>query len=187
MKEFRQSLKVAKTNPFVYQQRNQKARHDVLIEVVNTVFKVLPVNNFAVENTPLDKHPFGSKRSRVIYKRARFRNKILYPSIKKEGIIDPLVVQYVINVPENLGGWFCWIGNNRLRVIKEYPDLKIEEIPCFVINISGIKDNGERPIEGKLINKPAEAKEYYGGKPQYLMFQMNKDGFIIDVKRTRFM
>jgi len=160
--KYRQPVVVSHVNPFIYKERNRREIPSVSLSLVNTVFRFVTVDSFSVSTISSKNYTPGKLRHRVARKRERFRRNYLYPSIKKGGILDPLVVQFITNVPKDLGGFAVLLGNNRLRVIKESEDLDIEEVPCFVVNISGKGGDFKEPfLEGELINSEERAMKYY--------------------------
>ncbi len=163
--------------------------------VINTVFTQISTALIPANAMKQDYYVHGTSMWRACGRRVRFRKNILYPSIKEKGIVDPLLLQFITNVPEKVGGFRCVIGNNRLTLLKEYPNLNIEKLPCFVINIKGEGgDFQESMIEGELIDSKEKALEHYKYTDTYLKhgrntltFGFNEDGWLIDVRIRRFL
>ena len=204
LNNFRQPLAVSRTNPFMYKERNRPPRREIMLTVLNTVFAKVAVSEFPVSAISNNHYDSGTKRYRTALRRNKFRREILYPSMKAGGVLDPLIVQYVTNVPKEVGGFICVIGNNRLRVIREFEDLNIKEVPCFVVNLVGEGgDFGKEPIKGRVIDSDEVALEYYNGRytsrararqnspptsndPYCVRFIRNDDGYLIDIRIKRF-
>jgi hypothetical protein len=188
----RKALNVRRERSFKAKEKKQKI---LKYTVVNTVFAMIRTEDIPANAMKQDYYVQGTSMWRACGRRVRFRKNILYPSVKEKGIVDPLLLQYITNVPEKLSGFRCFIGNNRLTLLKEYPELNIEELPCFVINIKGEGGDFEEPIiEGELINTEEKALEYYKYTDTYLKhgrkllnFAFNEDGWLIDVKIRRFL
>ena len=185
---FRQYLTINRSNPFFYKERNQKERTDVKLRVFNSVYTNVSIDKIPVCPDFKDQYIQGTNRYRVAKKRFNFRESILYPSIRKYGIVDPLFLQFLTNVPEELGGFICVVGNNRLRVLYDHKDLNMLSVPCFVVNILGEGGSYQKsPVEGELITSEKERliREYY--RSEILRFLWNNEGYLIGVSVRRFM
>jgi len=177
--KFHQPISLSRDPSFVY---NGKS-----LEVVNTVYANIRRNNIPIDLMKQDEYLKGSKNWRSAGRRFEFRRDCLYPSIKKSGIADPLIIQFITNVSKELGGFRCLIGNNRLTVMEEYSDIAVDILPCFVINIRGNGTDFQEPlIQGEVIDSEEKARNYYNGKITYIRYIWNDNHHLIDLRIKRF-
>jgi len=185
------AISVKKQRTFKVKDRKQLMTYTV----VNTVFANIKTELIPANAMKQDYYVSGTSMWRACGRRVRFRKNILYPSVKEKGIVDPLLLQYFTNVPEAFSGFRCILGNNRLTLLKEYPDLDIQELPCFVINIKGEGGGFSEPIiEGELIDSEDKALQHYKYTGVYqkhgrkgLTFSFNEDSWLIDVFIRKFL
>jgi len=178
--KFRQPIRFSSKNSnFVYNGQS--------LEVVNTVFANVNRKNIPVDLMSIDDYGKGGKNWRSARRRFVFRRDYLYPSMKKNGIVDPLIIQFITNVPKILGGFRCLIGNNRLTAMEEYSDIAVDLLPCFVINIKGSGgDFEESLISGEIIDTEEKARKYYNGKISYIRYIWNENHHLVDLRIKRF-
>jgi len=177
--KFQQPIRLSRDSNFVY---NGKS-----LEVINTVFANVCRKDIPVDLMTKDEYQKDGKNWRSARRRFIFRRDYLYPSMKKSGIVDPLIIQFITNVPKELGGFRCLIGNNRLTAMEEYSDIAVDVLPCFVINIRGNGTDFQEPlIQGEVIDSEEKARNYYNGKITYIRYIWNDNHYLIDLRIKRF-
>jgi len=140
---------------------------------------LITVNRMPVKhvNTVFSKVPIDQLKGRNRIDDDRFEKK-LYESIKDKGILDPLLVWFLTGVPRGpKSGFLIRVGSSRLQVCKEYPDLGIKELPCFVLNYKGTykptkKNKGffNPVVEGEFMDNREKALGYCHNKNMLLRF-----------------
>jgi len=124
---------------------------------INTVFTYINVQDL---------------KSRDILTDKKFEEE-LYKSIKEKGILDPLLVWFLTGVPNGpKSGYLVRVGSSRLHICKEYPELGIKKMPCFVLNYQGTFKPTAR---NKGYNLPLAEGELINSKEGALLHCYNKD------------
>jgi len=124
---------------------------------VNTVFNYINVKDL---------------KSRDVLTNKKFEEK-LYLSIKEKGILDPLLVWFLTGVPKGpKSGYLVRVGSSRLHVCKEYSELGIQKVPCFVLNFKGTFKPNTRN-KGYIV--PLTEGELMDSKEKVLYHCYNKD------------
>jgi len=177
--KFQQPIRLLRDPHFVYNGQS--------LEVVNTVFANICRKDIPVDLMTENEYQKDSKNWRSARRRFIFRKDYLYPSMKRSGIVDPLIIQFITNVSKDLGGFRCLIGNNRLTAMEEYSDIAADLLPCFVINIKGNGGDFQEPlILGEVIDSEEKARNYYNGKITYIGYAWNNNHHLIGLRIKRF-
>lgn len=128
-------------------------------------------------NTVFSKVSLKLLKGRDFVKEGKFKTE-LYNSIKQRGVLDPLLVWYLTKVPSGPKcGFLVRVGSSRVQICKEFEDIGLQELPCFVLNYQGRFKATKRNkgfsnplVEGDLIDSREKALMYCFNKNIELRF-----------------
>ena len=151
----------------------------------------IPLNHI---NTVFTYVPIEKLRGRCVIPRSEEKfKKELYKSIESKGVLEPLLVWFLTNVPVGpKSGFLVRVGSSRLQICKEFSNLNIKKLSCFVLNFVGTYKSTQRNkgffepiVEGELMNSPEKVLTHCYNKNVKLRF--SEKGWLVSVIMGEFL